>query len=202
MEFIQRSERWLSLDNLENEIWKDVVGYENLYEVSNYGRVRTHENKTTSSARFKERHWKQRILKQKFQKRKRSELFDGRVILWKDGKEKTFLVSRLVCIAFVPNPDNLPEVNHIDGNPLNNNVNNLEWCTSKYNVNHAIDNDLNIKNRKKIKVINKTTKEEFIFRSMNEASEFIGKSKMYISVLTRNHNKFENEDWIWEILKS
>ena len=54
MEFIQRSERWLNLDDLENEIWKDVVGYESLYEVSNYGRVRTHENKTTSSARFKE----------------------------------------------------------------------------------------------------------------------------------------------------
>ena len=85
MEFIQRSERWLSLDDLENEIWKDVVGYENLYEVSNYGRIRTHENKTTSSARFKERHWKQRILKQKFQKKEKEvnclivELFCGRM---------------------------------------------------------------------------------------------------------------------------
>lgn len=100
MEFIQRSERWLQLEDLEGEIWRDVVGYEELYEVSNFGRIRTHKDKVTYTEHHGIRKWKQRIIKQKFQKRVRSEQYDARVIIWKDGKEKTFLVSRLVARAF------------------------------------------------------------------------------------------------------
>ena len=59
-----------------------------------------------------------------------------RVGLSKDGKPKQFLVHRLVAEAFLPNPDNLPVVNHKDGNPSNNNVSNLEWCTQEYNTNY------------------------------------------------------------------
>lgn len=81
MEFIQRSERWLQLKDLDGEIWKDVVGYENLYEVSNFGRIRTNKNKITHTEMHGDRHWKQRILKQKFQQRCRSNEFDARVIL-------------------------------------------------------------------------------------------------------------------------
>ena len=64
------------------------------------------------------------------------------VSLQQDGKQKHYYVHRLVAEAFLPNPDNLPQVNHIDGNPSNNHVENLEWVTAKENVRHAIDNGL------------------------------------------------------------
>lgn len=59
------------------------------------------------------------------------------VDLYNRGKTKRFLVHRLVATAFIPNPNNLPQVNHKDENPLNNNVNNLEWCSAKYNMNYG-----------------------------------------------------------------
>jgi hypothetical protein len=100
------------------EIWKDVVGYEGLYEVSNFGNIYSHINK--------------KILKN-------SKNDKGRysVELFKNGKSKRLLVHRLVMIAFVPNPDNFPQVNHMDENPSNNMLNNLEWCTPKYNMNYG-----------------------------------------------------------------
>ena len=197
MEFIQKSERWLQLEDLDGEIWKDVVGYENIYEVSNLGRIRTNKNKITYTERHGIRHWKQRILKQKIQQRVRSDKYDARVILWKDGKEKTFLVSRLVAMSFINNPYNLPQVNHIDGEPTNNNVKNLEWCTEEYNVNHAFDNEL-VKTAIKVKLINKNTGEEKIFNSMSKASQFMNKNIGYINCqLKRGIN--ENEEFKWEI---
>ena len=159
MGFTQRSERWLQLEDLEREVWKDVVGYEGLYEVSNLGRIRTYKDKITYTERHGIRKWKQRIIKQKFQKRVRSEKYDARVTIWKDGKEKTFLVSRLVARAFLENPLNLPQVNHIDGEPTNNNVLNLEWCSEKENVNHAFKNNL-IKTSTRVKIRKMETGEE------------------------------------------
>ena len=60
-----------------------------------------------------------------------------RVTLWYHGKQKKFSVHRLVAMAYIPNPNNYPMVNHIDGNKLNNNVSNLEWCDCSMNVQHA-----------------------------------------------------------------
>lgn len=101
---------------MKKEYWKPVVGYEGLYEVSNWGRVK--------SLKF----GKERILKPCTNRY--GYLF---VKLCKDGKVKPFTVHRLVAEAFLPNPDNLPQVNHKDENKQNNIVSNLEWCSAQYN---------------------------------------------------------------------
>jgi hypothetical protein len=96
------------------EVWKDVVGYEGLYQISNKGNVFS-------------------IYKGKPLKictHPRGYLMCG---LYKDGKQLTKRVHRLVAQAFIPNPDNLPQVNHKDENKGNNCVENLEWCTDEYN---------------------------------------------------------------------
>ncbi len=111
--------------DLPNEQWKDVVGYEGLYEVSNKGRVKT----------FVRQH---KILKTPLNQH--GYPYTG---LTKDGKHNTYLVHRLVAIAFLPNNDHDKIfVNHIDGNKANSNVENLEWCTVKENNNHAVQNGL------------------------------------------------------------
>lgn len=99
--------------------WKPVVGYEGLYIVSSIGHVK-------SLFRYK------RILKYNINKRGYAS-----VELFKNGESKRLLVHRLVAQAFIPNPDNLPQINHLDENPLNNAVSNLEWCTAKYNDNYG-----------------------------------------------------------------
>lgn len=155
--------------------WKDVVDYEGIYEVSDTGEVRTKEGKTTHSTRHGVRRWKQRVLKQKISK-------DDccRVTLYKNKKEKTWLVHRLVAEAFLPKIEGKNYINHIDGSRLNNNVLNLEWCDHKHNNNHAFDNDL-IKTGRKIVLVNKETKEPHYFRSMSKAGHFLGKEHGFVS---------------------
>lgn len=104
------------------EVWKDVIGYEEIYEINNKGEVR---NKI-----------RMRMVKARGDK-------DGylRVHLNKDGKQKLFGVHRLVATNFIPNPNNYPQVNHKDENKQNNNVENLEWCTFEYNNSYGTKNE-------------------------------------------------------------
>ena len=107
----------------EDEIWCPIKGFEGLYEVSNLGRVKSIG------------YGKERILKLSIDK-------DGYLIvgLCKNGEQKKCKVHRIVAQTFIPNPQNLPQVNHIDENQSNNKVENLEWCDAKYNNNYGTHN--------------------------------------------------------------
>lgn len=119
--------------DLQGEVWKAVVGYEGFYEVSNMGRVRSLDHITSN------RLFKGKIMTQsnKLEQNNRHSFPYKSVKLTKNGKGKMRLVHRLVAEAFIPNRDNLPFINHKDENPSNNNVDNLEWCTPKYNVSYG-----------------------------------------------------------------
>lgn len=162
------------------ELWKSIPNYEGLYEASTEGRIRTAEGKTTRSARFEKRVWKQRILKPKMQKRRRGGInSDLRVNLWKDGKVKTLLVSRLVAMTWCEGYSAGMTVNHIDGNSLNNNANNLEWISLSQNIKHGFENGL-YKTQKECTLIS-TDGERITFSSMAKASAFLGRPCGYIS---------------------
>ncbi|WIL37563.1 NUMOD4 domain-containing protein [Kurthia sp. YJT4] len=156
-------------------VWKDVVGYEGLYEVSDTGLIRTYSYKTTYTKYHGIRHWKQRILKDKTPNNR-----DTRVTLWKNGKSKDYLVHRLVAEAFIVKVNQKNCINHIDGNPKNNHVSNLEWCNHQENNNHAFDNDL-MSTNKKVILVNSNTGETHLFRSYAKASEFLGHNHGYLS---------------------
>lgn len=114
------------------EIWKDIKGYEGLYQVSNFGRIKGME-KICKSCYGSTSIKKERILKNRINNK------NGyyRVTLYKEDGKKDFYVHRLVAETFIPNIDNKPAINHKDGDKGNNNVDNLEWVTYKENTNHA-----------------------------------------------------------------
>lgn len=116
-------------DNCLHEVWKDIKDYEGLYQVSNLGRVKRlggvvkHGYSITITV-------DEKIIKANVNGKGQEHLM---VHLSKDGKVRKHYVHRLVAEAFIENPEGLPEVNHKDEDPRNNNVENLEWCTHKYN---------------------------------------------------------------------
>ena len=123
------------------EQWKDIPGWEDLYQASNLGRVRSKDRMMyvnvfgkTPCRRLK----KGRVLKQAIHNPGRHPEY--LVSLSRDGKKITPYVHRLIALTFIPNPQNLPEVNHKDENSLNNCVWNLEWCTRDYNLNYSTHN--------------------------------------------------------------
>lgn len=114
-------EKWIVIDEFPN------------YKISNFGRVKStvfHNNLVTKK--------RDKVLKIQVNNNNRAY-----VSLRRDGHRKNCLVHRLVGNAFLPNENNLPQINHIDGNPTNNVVSNLEWCTASYNAKHAYENRLN-----------------------------------------------------------
>lgn len=113
-----------------SEEWRDVVGYEGLYQVSNQGRVKSLERKGRFGRTVKER-----ILKPAF-----NSWGYLQVTLYAGGKSKRLRVHRLVCQAFHENPGNKPQVNHLNEDKTDNRACNLEWCTRTENMNHGTRN--------------------------------------------------------------
>lgn len=119
------------MKDLKTEIWKPVKGYEGLYEVSNKGNVRSVDRYVMHGNRCC-------LLKGKPKKAYPNSKGYLRTTLYKNGQGKYYFIHRLAANAFIPNPNNLPCIDHIDRNYLNNSVDNLRWCTQKENMNNPL----------------------------------------------------------------
>lgn len=152
------------------EVWKDIFGYEGLYKVSNLGNVKSLGN---------DKKRKEKILKS-YRNKCDGYLF---VVLCKEGKRKNIYIHRLVVQAFLTNPDKLPQVNHKDENKLNNNVSNLEFCTSKYNNNYGTHNERSAKTKKNGKLSKKVKciDTNVVYPSIREIERQLGFDRSDIS---------------------
>ena len=154
------------------EEWRDIKGYEGLYQISNLGRIKS----------LKDNHGKYR---EKILKPGNSNGYFY-VDLCKNSKGKLFKIHRLVAIHFIENPNNYPEVNHKDENSTNNCVDNLEWCTREYNNSYGTRNKRaseklkGSKNPKSRKVQCITTGKKF--NTIREAGEYYGLSQSITDV--------------------
>jgi hypothetical protein len=134
-------------------IWKDVVGYEGLYQVSNDGQVK-------SLFRYVNCRGGHRSVRERILRCTQTNLGYQQVVLCKDLTYKKLSIHRLVAQAFIPNPHNLPCINHIDADPTNNHVENLEWCTHGYNSNYYI-----CKERQRLRMLDRYEQDpEFLSR--------------------------------------
>ena len=170
------------------ETWKNIKGYEGLYQVSSMGRVKSLERKDCLGRIVKERVLKPCIDRYGY-------LF---VNLCAGGKKRTFFVHRLVCQAFHENPDNKPQVNHLNEDKTNNRVCNLEWATAKENLNHGTHNERMVKTLSK-PICQYTLDEKIVktWASLTEVQRQTGFSQGNISEVA-NGNRKTAYGFIWK----
>lgn len=132
---------YLEKTDIEKEMWKPIIDFEGQYEVSDMGRIK-YVPKTIM--RFRKDTLKSHSTSLKGKTTNGYLNRKGYLVtkLWKDGNKKCVIMHRVVAINFIPNPYNLPQVNHIDGVKTNNKVQNLEWCNNSHNIKHAYANGL------------------------------------------------------------
>lgn len=161
----------------------DIKGYEGLYKISNRGDVIS-LSKNSGFLKLKEKYLKPTV--------KPKGYLDVKLI--KDGIKKHFYIHRLVAEHFIPNPNNLPQVNHKDKNPSNNDVNNLEWCDNSYNVLYSnIPEKLKELRGDKIQITNIKTGEVIIAKSKREAAKLINGTNTGIIYSINNNSIYKNK---------
>lgn len=176
---------------LEGEVWKDVVGWER-YAISSYGRVVAYSAPYLCGKFVC--HRKPRLMRPSYT----NSSPNYKIVSLSDGKRntKSFLIHRLVAIAFIPNPNNLPFINHKDEDSLNNRADNLEWCTQKYNCNYGTHNARMAKTIRetayqKRQVVQLSKDGVFInkFDSVTDAANYIGAVRSNIGACCQGINK-------------
>lgn len=194
--FIDPALKWLDKIPDRKEVWKDVIGWEDIYEISNIGRIRIKD-----TGKIKKDHIKPN---------------SGyhQINLEKGNIRKTISIHRLVAETFIPNPNNLSDVNHIDGDKNNNTITNLEWLSHADNIRHGFKNnlyDINehtkrcIKNNKKYEkntaLIDPITKEIKFKGTVIECANFVGlKSRgSYCSKAIKEEKEYKG--YIWKRIK-
>ncbi len=178
----------------QNEVWKDIIGYESEYQISSLGRVK-------SLARFGKRKF-DKILKQTVGKRGYFE-----VQLYKNMSFKCKTIHRLVAEHFIVNPENKREVNHIDANKLNNNISNLEWVTPKENSIHAARSP-NVNREPRKRGVSKSKYKDKIYWvseiRFNRKSIYLGTFKDKEEAYDKYYNKYFElygfYPWYWELV--
>lgn len=172
------------------EIWKDIKGYEGLYQVSNLGRVKSLYKEIIKS-NGRNFYSKEKLLKFTM----RSGYYN--INLTSNKIRKSFEVHRLVAQAFIPNVNNLPQVNHKNGNKTDNKVENLEWVTRKGNMEHATK-ILKVNFRPKIKIVQYDRKGNYIkkWESLSNASKELGISCSSISKCCKRKLKTAGK-YVW-----
>ena len=177
------------------ELYAPIKGFEGLYEVSTWGNVRSLDRWIV----FK--NGKKYFFKGKILKNRKYNTGYLMIVLYKNGKVKTYSLHRLVAEAFIPNPDNLPCVNHKDEDKTNNYPYNLEWCTVKYNNNYGTRNERAAKantNGKRSKKVYQYNKKGNLIKIWVSASE-TGRNGFNLSHIVEccNGNRKTHKGYIW-----
>lgn len=172
-------------NSMDREIWKDIEGYNGKYIVSNMGRV-------ARITKMKGLHYLKGQLNHKGYLR---------VNLIKKHKYHSFRVHRLVGLAFIPNPLNKPQINHKDGNKLNNRVDNLEWVTNEENYEHAIKHNL-VSHREKPVALYKNGIEIARYKSISDAARQtkVAYDNIYYQLHKCKHKCKKTKENVWAIL--